>query len=291
MKTVSNATIAVLVLVAAGAGVLGAESFLLRAESGAKVYGPYVYAEGTRVGAGQNTFVIVDSNATRFSLRSTRTEKVFGPFAYTDGARIVLDRGALILTRRRASIRGKLDHPLLHAKEVTVHACPVSPGLLKGFYEMRAAFRSLEQRHRVKTAPIRAGPIVVGPTGHRRSGFIERSERDITKSRESVDRQSQPVLRKFAQAASQAVVNARNGGSYAFRGLPPGQYLVIAEGTMKAAAGSGSLTEPVYWWGTVNLGEGEPVDFILDRESALSWPDLFALILANDPALGMAPKK
>jgi len=34
MKTVSNATIAVLVLVAAGAGVLGAESFLLRALQG-----------------------------------------------------------------------------------------------------------------------------------------------------------------------------------------------------------------------------------------------------------------
>ncbi len=268
----------------------GAESFLLRAEAGGKMYGPYVYADGTTVGAGQNTFVVVQSNETQFRLRSTRTEEVFGPFVYADGARVTLGRGTLILMRQRAFLRGKLQFPRLRAKQVTVYVAPVSPGLLKGFYEIRASFGTLEQRHRAKTAPIRAGPIVVGPTGHRRSGYIERSERDIEKSRKSVDRQAQPILRKFAQAVSQSTVKVHNGGSYALHDLPRGQYLVIAEGTMQAEAGSGSLTAPVYWWGTVNLGDSEPADFNLDSDGALSWSDLFALILANDPSLGMAPK-
>jgi hypothetical protein len=291
MSTTDRVASAVLVLVLGTATLAGAESFFLRAEAaGGKMYGPYVYADGTTVGSGQNTYKIVQSDATQFSLLSTRTDVLFGPFTYQDGARIVLGRGTLILMQQRAFLRGKLQFPRLRGRQVTVRVAPVSPGLLKGFYEIRASFGTLEQRHRVKTAPIRAGPIVVGPTGHRRSGYIERSERDIEKSRQSVDRQAQPILSKFAQAVSQSTVNVQNGGSYAIRDLSRGQYLVIAEGTMQPDDGSGRLSAPVYWWGTVNLGESEPVDFNLDGKSALSWSDLYGLILANDPALGIAPK-
>lgn len=289
MRTLRNACIAALVLFSAGATVLHAESFFLRAEGSGKTYGPYAYAEGTTVGAGQNTFEVVSSGATGFSLRSTRTGEVSGPFAYADGARITLGKGTLILMRRRAYIHGKVYHPNLHSKQVRVYAAPVSRGLLKGFYEIRASFNTLEQRHRAKTAPLRVGPIVTGAPGHARSGYVERSERDITKSRQSVDRQSQPILRKFAGAVAESSTKALNGGSYTVRDLPPGAYLVIAEGTLRADAAGGSLTEPVYWWGTVTLGENDPVTFDLDRTNARRWPELFASILANDPSLGMAP--
>lgn len=254
----------------------GGPFFLLQI-SKSKAIGPFRYKTDSKIGKKENPYSIVGIKDGSFSLKSWKEEKIFGPFKFVDGEVIKTDSSTFVLVKKHAFIIGTLNHPTLTAKNNSIYLLRASRKLHDGVAKLRAQFITLEYTHEEFKAPRELiAPKVITPNGTIRPPYINRSERDISNNRRSTDLQARKSFQTFCKNNFIKVATANRKGSYAFKRIPPGRYMICCEGLRKNDDGDKhTRTRPTFWWTYITLEPGDAIRLNLNDDNDMNWDELF----------------
>ncbi len=271
--------------VLAAVGGLAAETFALRQLPGGKLFGPYVLAEGVGIGGPTQPYVLTGVTNAVFCLRAREGGGLLGPFACTNGAYVTVKGVLFSVVKPPPLISGTVTHPALKTI-LNVQIMPVTPEFMQELYQLRYLYATLDARHAVQTAPIRTAPVVTGMPGYRRDGIATRSAHDQARSADSRDRQARPAFDKFVGKFARFTVRSDSAGRFLLPPLPPGNYVLFAEGR-SVSPGPGALSLTYAWWSTVQVTESGGNAIELNADNAMTWDALFDAVKAGPQGLGM----
>jgi len=251
-------------------------AFYLAGEADA-LFGPFALDDRVPVKIGGLLFRVSGVGEGSLSLQDERSGQVYGPFAATNATPVALPSTNLTLMRTSSFIRGTLTHKALAVKNVTVALVPMTAPNQKSLSRLASAFLRLTQQYHVDTAAVRYRlPTVRTVTGKVYEPVFEPSDRDIENSRKKADMGAKGAFKAFLDSARVSTAACGSGQRFAFKNLPPADYVVCALADVRSDPDSRAVPPGVViWWATLAVRQYQATDLKFDQQSARDWQDLF----------------